>query len=59
MDISCITEEMPNVMDLASIGKEINNLKINKESQNSDIPTKIIKENVDIFAELLWKGLNS
>ena len=46
-------------MDLASIEKEIHNLKINKASQSSDIPTKIIKENVDIFAEFLWKSINS
>ena len=46
-------------LDLASIEKEIHNLKINKASQSSDIPTKIIKENVDIFAEFLWKSINS
>ena len=46
-------------MYLASIEKEIHNLKINKASQSSDIPTKIIKENVDIFAEFLWKNINS
>ena len=38
-------------MDLASIEKEIHNLKINKASQSTDIPTKIIKENVDTFTE--------
>ena len=32
---------------------------MNKASQSSDIPTKIIKENVDIFAEFLWKSINS
>ena len=46
-------------INLASVEKEINNLKINKASQSSDIPTKIIKENVDIFAEFLWKTINS
>ena len=46
-------------MDLESIEKWIDNLKINKESQSSDIPTKIIKENVDIFADFLWKSMNS
>ena len=40
-------------MDLACIEKEIHGLKINKASQSSDIPTKIRKENVDIFAEFL------
>ena len=38
-------------MDLASIEKEIHNLKTNKSSQSSGISTKIIKKNVDIFAE--------
>ena len=46
-------------MDLASTKKEIHNLKINKASQSSDIPTKIIKENVDIFAEFLWKTIKA
>ena len=46
-------------IDLTSIEKEIRNLKMNKASQSSDIPTKIIKENVDIFAEFLWKSINS
>ena len=36
-------------MDLAIIEKEIHDLKINKVSQSSDIPTKIIKESIDIF----------
>ena len=42
---------------LASIKKEIHNLKINKASQSLNIPTKIIKKNVDIFA--LWKDISS
>ena len=46
-------------MDFASIKEELHNLKINKAFQSSDIPTKIIKENIDIFAEVLWKSLNS
>ena len=46
-------------IDLASIEKEFHNLKMNKASQSSDIPTKIIKENVDISAEYLWRNINS
>ena len=46
-------------MDLASIEREIHNLKINKASQSSDIPTKMLKENVNILAEFLWKSINS
>ena len=45
-------------MDSARIEKEIHNLKINKTSRSSDISTKIIKENVDILAEFLWKSIN-
>ena len=43
-------------IDLSSIEKEIHNLKMNKGSQSSDIPTKIIKENFDIFAALHFYG---
>ena len=46
-------------IDLISIGKEIRNLKMNKASESSDIPTKIIKQNVDIFAKFLWEIINS
>ena len=46
-------------IDLISIEKEIRNLKMNKASQSSDIPTKIIKQNVDIFAKFLWEIINS
>ena len=46
-------------IDLASIEKEIHNLNMNTASQSSGIPTKNIKENVDIFAECLWKSINS
>ena len=31
--------------------KEINNLKTNKATQSTDIPTKLIKENSDIFGD--------
>ena len=46
-------------IDLASIEKEIHNLKLNKTSQSSNIPTKIIKKNVNSFTKLLWKTINS
>ena len=46
-------------MGLASIEKVNHNLKMNKACQSSDIPNKIIKENVDIFTEFLWKNMNS
>ena len=45
--------------DLASIEKEIHNLKISKGYQSLHIPTKIIKENVDAFAEFLCESVNS
>ena len=43
----------------ADIEKEIINLNGNQASQNSDIPTKVIKENSDIFSSLLCICFNS
>ena len=34
------------------------NLKANKATQNTDIPTKLIKENSDIFADFIFENLN-
>ena len=38
--------------------KELNNLNINKATQNTDILTKIIKENFDIFGDFIFANLN-
>ena len=38
----------------SDVEKEIVNLDVAKASQDSDIPTKIIKMNADIFAEVLY-----
>ena len=38
--------------------KELNNLNINKAAQNTDIPTKIIKENSDIFGDFIFSNFN-
>ena len=38
--------------------QELNNLNINKATQNTDIPTKIIKENSDIFGDFIFSNLN-
>lgn len=38
--------------------KELNNLKIKKATQNTDIPTKTIMENCDIFGDLIFSNLN-
>ena len=43
----------------ANIEKEILNLNTNKASQNSDMPTKVIKENSDIFSSFLCTSFNS
>ena len=32
---------------------------MNKPSQSLDIPTKVVKENADVFAEFLWKSIKS
>ena len=45
-------------VDKDDILKEIKNLKVNKSTQNTDIPTKLIKENLDIFAVLIFENLN-
>ena len=37
---------------------ELNNLNINKATQNTDIPTKIIKENSDIFGDFVFSNRN-
>ena len=39
--------------------KEVNDLKIKKASQKSDIPLKIIKENVDIILYFLNHNFNN
>ena len=38
--------------------KELNNLNINKATQNTDIPTNIIKENFDIFGDFIFSNFN-
>ena len=38
----------------SDVEREILNLDVSKASQDSDIPTKIIKINADIFAEVLY-----
>ena len=42
----------------SGIKKESLNLDVSKASQDSDIPTKIIKVNADIFAEVLYNVFN-
>ena len=37
---------------------ELNNQNINKATQNTDIPTKIIKENSDIFGDFIFSNFN-
>ena len=39
--------------------KKVNNLKIKKASRKSDIPLKIIKENVDIISYFLYHNFNN
>ena len=42
----------------SNVKKEILNLDVSKASQDSDVPTKIIKMNADIFAEVLYNVFN-
>ena len=46
-------------LEKEKIQKEIYNLNSNKASQHSDIPTKIIKSNSDIFSDFQYKSINS
>ena len=41
------------------IETEMRLLKLNKASQYSDIPTKIIKENLDIFSNFICESINN
>ena len=46
-------------VDQKEIEKEIKKLDVNKASQRSDIPTKITKENIDIFGHFIGKSYNN
>ena len=46
-------------VNIEEINKDILRLDKNKASQHSDILTKIIKENLDIFADFLCTNINS
>ena len=41
-----------------NILKEIKMLQSNKATQNTDTPTKLIKDNTDIFAKCVFTSLN-
>ena len=45
-------------VEKVDILKEIKMLQSNKATQNTDIPTKLIKNNADIFAEFIFLSLN-
>ena len=42
----------------SEINQEISNLDSSKTCQESDLPTKIIKSNSDVFTEVIHKELN-
>ena len=46
-------------LDKEEILKEILSLDLTKVSQDTDIPTKIIKDNADIFSDFLLSGFNN
>ena len=46
-------------MSFKEIETEIRLLKLNKASQYSDIPTKIIKENSDIFSNFICESISN
>ena len=48
-----------NYVTKEDVIKEINNLDASKASQEDDILTKIIKENSDIFSNLICQSFNN
>ena len=48
-----------NEVDQKQIEKEILKLDVNKASQSSDIETKVLKENSDIFSNFLFNSFNN
>ena len=46
-------------VECGEIMKKINNLKTNKATQSTDIPTKLIKENSDIFGDFIFGNYNN
>ena len=48
-----------NFVSHGDIVKEFNKLKTKKASQKTDIPTKIVKENVDIISHFLHYNFNN
>ena len=47
------------MVSFKEIETEIRLLKLNKASQYSDTPTKIIKENLDIFSNFICESINN
>ena len=54
--VSLLVSLKPNVMRSL---KKINNLKINKTTQSTDIPKNLIKENSDIFGDFTFENFNN
>ena len=48
-----------NFISHDEIVKELNNLKTKKASQKTDIPIKIVKENVDIISHFVYHNFNN
>ena len=45
-------------VDKEDILKEIKHFKVNKATQNTEILTKLIEENIVIFADFIFENLN-
>ena len=45
-------------MKKKDILNKIKNFQVNKATQNSDIPTKLIKNNSDLFVDFIFNNLN-
>ena len=47
------------LVSIDEVENEISSLDVNKSCQENDIPTRVIKENSDIFAHIIFHDLNS
>ena len=57
---NCVSNSLFNFLPVEKedVFNEIKKLKTSKATQNSDIPTKLIKENLDIFGDFIYENFN-
>ena len=53
-----IRQSVSHSLKKKDILNKIKNFQVNKATQNSDIPTKLIKNNSDLFVDFIFNNLN-